>query len=168
MHESARVRGERDAWKFNERVDEGNGRGWKARNVIRCFLPRRNFDGRKLKKNENIKRFYYSSFFERKRERENAHVLIFFLFIWDRLFFFLFLFFDGCRGARFNSGSQWAILLLETSFRRDFFEEKNLWKLFIELYCCINNFLNNTFFHSWIGENFRVNYFPFVEKLYGM
>lgn len=24
--------------------------GWKARNVIRCFLPRRKFEGRKLKK----------------------------------------------------------------------------------------------------------------------
>ena len=51
--------------------------GWKARNVIRCFLPRRKFEGRELKKNGNVKQFYYFFFLE----RENAHVLTFSLFI---------------------------------------------------------------------------------------
>lgn len=50
----------------------------------------------------------------------------------------------------------------------EIFLRKKIFENYLLNYCCINNFLNNTFFHSWIGENFRVNYFPFVEKLYGM
>lgn len=97
MHELAKVRGGEGCMKIQRKSGRKEWQGWKARNVIRCFLPRRKFEGREKNKNGNVKQFYY--FF---RERERECTCFFFLFEADC--FFLFLFFDGCLGARFSDG----------------------------------------------------------------
>lgn len=98
MHELAKVRGGEGCMKIQRKSGRREWQGWKARNVIRCFLPRRKFEGRELKtKMEMLNNFII--FLE--RERENAHVFSFYL---RQIVFFLFLFFDGCLGARFSDG----------------------------------------------------------------
>lgn len=49
MHELAKVRGGEGCMKIQRKSGRREWQGWKARNVIKCFLLRRKFEGRELK-----------------------------------------------------------------------------------------------------------------------
>lgn len=86
MHELAKVRGGEGCMKIQRKSGRREWQGWKARNVIRCFLPRRKFEGQELKtKMEMLNNFII--FLE--KERENAHVFSFYL---RQIVFFCFCF----------------------------------------------------------------------------